>query len=116
MFKYEAAVSNVATAVFFGGSLVVYFRGFTLVWVGYFLAKAAVYAWVAHRYGMDTGVAVRIVVGNASFYALLGISILGGPTLFRALLRWGVFKQEDMVPLEPAVSAETPLTAGSTLP
>ena len=122
MFKYEAAVSNLMSAVFFGASivgrksiiqefyenrpgakpmtpgLVTYFRGFTLVWAAYFVAKAALYAWIAHRYGMDTGLIVRVVLGNVSFYGLLAVSILGGPGIYRLLVRWGVLKHEAASP------------------
>lgn len=117
MMKYEAVVTNLVTAWFFGASLfgektliqdfyekrhegetvrpdlVVYFRWLTMVWVGYFLAKAGLYAWIAHHSGLERMLVVRAIVGGASFYALLGLSIFGSPYIVRALRRWGVLPE-----------------------
>ena len=109
---YESVVTNLATAVFFGVTafgrkplifqfaersgrlsgnrppdLVPFFRVFTLVWAGYFVAKAALYGWMAGRFDLRDATAIRMVVGPASFYALLGVSMFGGRTIYR-IMRW----------------------------
>lgn len=45
------------------------------MWVIYFIVKAAFYAWVAQRYTIEEALAVRGLVGNASMYGLLFVSI-----------------------------------------
>jgi intracellular septation protein A len=103
LFRYEAVLSNVVTAVFFGLTLrgeksiiqefaerrgiatgkpvpinpdtVYYFRLCSMVWTTYFVLKASFYAWVAWRYDLERALAIRLAVGNISFYVLLGASI-----------------------------------------
>lgn len=102
LFKYEAALSNILVGAFFVSSLWAekpiiqefaeaqgrvsgklspdgeyYFRFLTVVWSIYSFVKAAFYFWVASNYSLEEGLAIRATVGNASFYALLFISIFG---------------------------------------
>lgn len=102
LFKYEASLSNAMVGVFFALSLLkekpiirefaeaqgrissdltpdseYYFKFLTVVWTVFMFAKAAFYFWVAQKYSLEEGLAIRAGVGNISFYALLGISIFG---------------------------------------
>jgi intracellular septation protein A len=112
--KFESAISNTITGLFFllslragskpiiqecaeqrwekNGKVVeltedrIYFLWFsTAVWSFYFFAKAVFYAWVGTRYTLEEGLAIRSVVGNSSFYGLMFINIYF-PTQIRALL------------------------------
>jgi len=101
-FRYEAALANLMVGLFFGASLFgkkplihqlaeaqgqvsgevgpdaqLYFRFATMVWVAYSFSKAAFYAWLAPRAGLEEAFAVRFVVGNITFYALLALTITG---------------------------------------
>lgn len=101
-FKYEASASNVLFGLYFGSTLlskkpllqefaeaqgrikdqinadgVYLFRFLTALWALYFFAKAGFYAWVASRYSLEEGLAIRGTIGSASLYGLLGISIFG---------------------------------------
>ena len=55
-----------------------YLRGLTVVWIVYFVAKAALYAWFAVALTLPQAMALRSVIGIASMAALLG-----GETLLR---------------------------------
>lgn len=102
LFKYEAALSNAMVGVFFLLSLrgekpiilqfaeaqgriskeltpelKYYFKFLTVVWSLYSFVKAGVYIWIASNYSLEQGLIFRGVVGNASFYALLFVSIFG---------------------------------------
>jgi intracellular septation protein A len=110
--RYEAVVSNVVVAIFIGSAafgpkpiimefaersgrlpkqhppdLVAYFRVFTLLWAAYFLAKAVFYVWVARNLSLTGGMLLRLIVGQGSFYLLLGFSIFFGRP-FYFFLRW----------------------------
>lgn len=110
--KYEAALSSgvmgafMLVSLFRGKSFIeelrangnsvtaskrAFYRGLTLVWVLYFFAKAAVYAWVAQGYSIDQAIWIRMIAGSLSFYALLGASVVGGPVLYRYMERKGWF-------------------------
>ncbi len=112
LFKYEAALSNVLIGLFFAVSLFgkrpiirefaeaqgrigkdlspdgeYYFKFLTLVWSLYSFIKAAFYIWVATHYELEQGLAIRVVVGNASFYALLALSIFGKTPITFGLMK-----------------------------
>lgn len=114
-FKYEGALSNVMVGLFFASSLFgeksiiqefaeaqgrvsgtlspdaqYYFKFLTVVWTVYQFAKAAFYAWVAAHYTLEEGLVFRALVGNVTFYALLGISIFGSRPIIKILAKLGM--------------------------
>ncbi len=99
LFRYEAAITSLLSAVFFGLSLrgdtsviqeaaerqrgkalppeaAVYFRLCTMTWVAYLVLKAAVYAWIGTRYDLEKALALRLIIGNASMYLMIGATIV----------------------------------------
>jgi intracellular septation protein A len=106
LFRYEASVTNFMTAAFFAGSLrggksvlgefygkkkdsqpmtperILFFRWLTCMWVAYFVAKSAAYAWIGARMDIEQALIVRVLVGSASFYALLAFSIFRGRKVY----------------------------------
>ena len=106
MLKYEAAISNAATGLFFvagaqgdkpimqeaaeqrGHSFVVtkeiraFFRLFTLVWAAYFFLKAALFAWMAWTMPMLEAMALRSVIGGVSLGLMIAVSVTQGRRLF----------------------------------
>ncbi len=130
-FRYEAVLSNFVTGIFFGLTLrgeksiiqefaerralargtsvpitpdtLYYFRQCTAVWTLYFFAKAALYAWVGYRYDLETALAIRISVGNVTFYPLLLVSIFMARPIIRLLRR---------LRLAPSTRAERAPAAG----
>lgn len=135
LFRYEAALSNVVTAAFFGmtlrGTPLIqefalrrgqavgrpvpvnpetqrYFRLSTGVWTGYFILKACIYAYLGSQYDLEKALAIRIVLGNASFYTLLGTNIfLAGP-IIRLLRRYRPLPPAEPPP-QPAVDTAPPV-------
>ncbi len=131
LFRYEPVLSNVVTGVFFGLTLrgeksiiqefaerraaasgkpvpinpdtVQYFRLCSLVWTGYFFVKAAFYAWVGSVYDLDRALAIRVMVGNATFYPLLGASIF----LARPIIGW--LRRTGRAPSTRALPAAAPV-------
>jgi intracellular septation protein A len=112
LFKYEAALSNVIVGIFFTSSLFgkkpiilefaeaqgrisselsqdgeYYFKFLTVVWSLYSFIKAGFYTWVASNYPLEEGLAIRGVVGNATFYGLMLISIFGSKQIKFALAK-----------------------------
>ena len=113
--RYEAVMTNVATGVFFAMTLrrdrtiiqefaerratakgtaipitpdtLQYFRLCTWTWTIYFFVKAVFYAWTGWRYGLARAFAIRVVVGNATFYGLLFVSIFLARPIILALRR-----------------------------
>ena len=51
-----------------------FFKVFTLLWAGYFVAKAAVYLWLGAILPMDQALTVRPIVGGVSLGAMMLIS------------------------------------------
>jgi len=130
LFRYEAVLSNVVTGVFFGLTLrgdksiiqefaerravatgksvpinpdtIQYFRLCSGVWTVYFFLKAAVYAWIAHRYELETALAIRLVVGNVTFYALLFTSIFLARPIILLLRRLGLAPSTRGQPATPS--------------
>jgi intracellular septation protein A len=115
VFAYEATVTNLLTAGFFGITLVrgtpliqeiaekamssdkagrpdvrAYLRLLTGVWTAYFVAKAFFYAYVGYTYDIDRAVAIRSATGAASLVALLFGERLARKPLFGWLQRRGV--------------------------
>jgi intracellular septation protein A len=118
LFRYESVLSNVVTGAFFGLTLrgeksiiqefaerraeatgkpvpvnpdtIYYFRLCSMVWTGYFFLKAAFYAWVAWRYDLERALAIRLTVGNVTFYTLLGASIFLARPIILLLRRTGL--------------------------
>lgn len=113
-FKFEAAMTNLFFAVFFGLSLtkkrtpiildfaqrqgqvsqeridkdlLYFFKLLTLIWVIYYVVKAVTYIWIGYHFDFDQGLYYRTVYGNLTFYFLLGFSLLGGKIFYRFLFR-----------------------------
>jgi intracellular septation protein A len=107
LFKYEACITNLVTAGFFGASLRgegslledfyaeqpnaqpltlelrAFLRALTVLWTLYFLAKVPFYFWLVRRYEFEKAMVLRGIIGNVSLYALLGITVLCGRPLMR---------------------------------
>ena len=103
MLKYEAVVTNAATAIFFfagahGAKPLIqefaeqrsgplpdradvhrYFQLFTYAWAGYFLLKAGVYFALGEAYPLATAMALRSIIGGIS----LGVMIVGSAAIGR---------------------------------
>jgi hypothetical protein len=114
MLKYEAVVTNVVTGMTFALSAIgpkplvlevaeqregrqytdaaskTFFRGFTLVWAGYFLLKATFYLWVAWNFTMIEAVIVRKFVGSISLGLMLWASYTQARRAFLLCPRWGL--------------------------
>ncbi len=121
IFSYEAALTNLLTAGFFGITLVrgtpliqeiaekglssqqsarpdvrAYLRVLTAVWTLYFVLKAGFYAYLAARYDIERAIAIRSIVGTVSLAALL----LGETVVRRPLFRW--LQRRGLIPPTPA--------------
>lgn len=115
MLKYEAAVTNVATGAAFasgafgvkpliqevaeqregkpmpgGAAIRRFFQIFTLVWAGYFFAKAALYVWLAWTLPMAEAMALRSVLGGVSLGLMIALSVTQGRRFFFLLRRLGL--------------------------
>lgn len=123
LFKYEACVTNIFTGLFFAASLfsektviqefrekngnpapasrdrIAYFKILTIVWVLYFFAKAGAYYWMASSMSLEEGFLIRTILGSASFYALLFISIVGSKKIFPLMKQWGLLPKPEAKPL-----------------
>jgi uncharacterized membrane protein len=114
LFRFEAVVTNLLTALYFGGSIITgkslveefyersrasvadppreltsYLRLFTGVWAVYFLLKSAVYCWLALTLPLARLVLIRSTVGTLSLLLLLGGERLVRARLFRYLKERG---------------------------
>jgi intracellular septation protein A len=136
VFAYEASITNALTAGFFGVTLLRgtpliqeiaerglssqqaaradvrgYLRVLTMVWTGYFVGKAAFYAYLAARLPIDRAIAIRSAFGTASMAALL----LGEPIVRRRL--FAALQKRGLIPPAPApeaaVQATTPTAAAA---
>lgn len=120
LFKYESAVTNVFTGLFFGASIfgeksviheyyentkdpkpltrdrLAYFKILTGVWVAYFFAKAAAYAWLAGRVSLEQGMVIRTLLGSGTLYVMLAISIYGSKKIFPMLKSLGMLPPAEM--------------------
>jgi len=110
-FRYEAALTNVLVGIYFASTLFgekpliqefaesqgllanleltsdrkYYFKFLTVMWSAYEFLMAGFYIWVASNYTLEQGLAIRGVVGNATFYGLLFISIFGAKSIKQVL-------------------------------
>lgn len=98
--KFEATLTNLFFAVFFGISLFkkksivqefaeaqkrtsveqsedksFFFKVFTAFWCLYFVIKAIFYLWLNFRVSLDEGIILRAIIGKASFWVMMFISI-----------------------------------------
>lgn len=119
MLRYEAAITNVATAVAFvagaGGAKPLiqefaehrqgqpfperadvrrFFAFFTLAWAVYFFAKAALYLWIGSVMPLEQAIAVRSFAGGISLAIMLAVSITQGPRLFELCHRFQLLPAE----------------------
>ena len=67
----------------------VFFKTFTLVWAGYFFAKAVAYLWIMQSFPLAQALAIRSVVGTGSFVLMLLISSRGR-RLYDMSRRWNL--------------------------
>lgn len=66
-----------------------FFKAFTLVWAGYFFAKALAYLWIMQSFPLGQALAIRSVVGTGSFVVMLLISSRGR-RLYDMSRRWNL--------------------------
>ena len=115
LFKFEAALSSMMMGVFFAASLFggkpiireiaeaqgriakelspdgeYYFRFLTQAWSFSFFAKAAFYVWVALNYSLEQGLVIRGIVGSATTYGLMFVSIFGAKQIKGLLAQLGL--------------------------
>ena len=127
MLKYEAVISNLATAAFFAfgahgrppllqelaeqrrgpfpdrPDVARFFLLFTYLWAVYFLVKAAFYFAVGELYPMATAMAVRSAVGSLSLGVMVVLSFTQGRRLFELCRALGLLP----IPAEAAPEAST---------
>lgn len=121
LMKYEASLTNLLFAVFFGISLFkeksivqefaetqgrtsaetsidksYFFKVFTAAWTLYFLIKAVFYLWLSSRISMNEGFIVRMFVGKVSFWIMMFFSI-GIPKQI-----WGLMERLRLFPSQRA--------------
>jgi intracellular septation protein A len=114
MLKYEAVITNIAMGVAFAfgafgekpmlqelaehraaspfpitTEVRRFFQLFTLVWAGYFVAKAALYAWLGFILPLTEAIALRSMIGTVSLAFLIAISSTQGRRLFFLCRRLG---------------------------
>jgi intracellular septation protein A len=113
LFKYEAVVTNLATAAVFGATLrggksllmesyesspraqgrkipewlPGFFRKVTMAWVGYFVLKAVLYFFIARAYPIEQAIGIRALVGNVTMGLMFGGSFLLGKFYGRSKAR-----------------------------
>ena len=130
MLKYEAVITNAATALAFvagamgekpiiqevaeqrGETFVAteevraYFRLFTLVWAAYFFLKAIAYFWMAWTLPMLEAMALRSVAGSVSLGLMILVSSTQGRRLFFLCRRLGLLPKPEQaaaaLPASPA--------------
>jgi intracellular septation protein A len=119
MFKYEAAVTNLATGLaFVAGALgekpIIqevaeqrgstfpatpevrgFFRLFTLVWAGYFFLKAAFYVWMVWTLPMLEAMALRSAIGSVTLGLMIALSLTQGRRLFFLCRRLGLLPKPE---------------------
>ena len=126
MLQYEAAVTNVATAVAFaigafGAKPLIqevaeqregkpfpeaadvrrFFQIFTLFWAAYFFAKALLYCWLAWTLPMTQAMALRSILGGVSLGLMIALSATQGRRLFFLCRRLGLLPAPAAAPSEP---------------
>jgi intracellular septation protein A len=126
MLKYESVITNIATGaafVFgaFGDKPMLqefaeqraatpfpitaevrrFFQLFTLAWAVYFLAKAALYAWLGWILPLTEAVALRSLIGGVSLALLIGLSVTQGRRLFFLCRSLGLLPRADGVGAPP---------------
>ncbi|MFH1263483.1 MAG: septation protein IspZ [Pseudomonadota bacterium] len=117
LFKYEASMTNVIVGLFFGATIfgeksiiqefferkknltepmkpkqVLFFRWLTVLWVAYFIAKAAFYGWVSWKYSIERALVIRGIVGNTSLALLILGSFALGPQIYRLADKLGLLR------------------------
>ena len=130
MLKYEAVITNAATALAFvagamgekpiiqevaeqrGETFVAteevraYFRLFTLVWAAYFFLKAIFYLWAVWTLPMLEAMALRSVAGSVSLGLMIPVSSTQGRRLFFLCRRLGLLPKPEQaaaaLPASPA--------------
>jgi intracellular septation protein A len=67
-----------------------FFQIFTLVWAMYFLAKAALYIWLALTMPLPQAVALRSLIGGVSLGLMIALSVTQGRRFFFLCHRFGL--------------------------
>jgi intracellular septation protein A len=123
MLKYESVITNLATSAAFaigafgakpliqevaeqregkpfpgGAEVRRFFQIFTLFWAAYFLAKAALYFWLAWTMPLTEAMALRSVLGGASLGVMIAFSATQGRRMFFVLRRLGWLPPPEKVP------------------
>jgi intracellular septation protein A len=68
-------------------NIIRFYQIFTLIWAGYFFAKAGVYFVIGEMMPMTQAMAVRSVLGTVTMIAMVAFSVLRGRWLFLFLRR-----------------------------
>ncbi len=115
-FKFEASLSNLVMAIFFGISLRgeksliqqfaeeqgrtssepsedknFFFRLLTMIWVAYFVMKAGLYLWINFNFEIADASLMRMFIGNVSFGVMIFLSMGLAKPLWRILERFRIF-------------------------
>jgi uncharacterized membrane protein len=132
LFRYEAALTNALTGLYFGATIFVgkpliqefaekagtapldrpgakeYLRILTVAWTAYFFAKAAVYLYLADSgLSFETATSIRSALGPISLAVMLGGERLLRPLLIRGLRAAG------LLPPSAPESAAAPVAVAS---
>jgi intracellular septation protein A len=78
-----------------------FFRGFTLIWVLYFLVRAAGFLWLNRHGNIDT-IWARLLIGKLTMMAMIGLSVMGGRPLWQLTHRLGLFPSQRNAEIVPA--------------
>jgi len=126
MLKYEAVILNIFTGlIFVAGAwgerpilmeiaaqrskdpipdnpiVIKLFRGFTILWAGYFLGKAALYFYLGQIMSMERALAIRSAIGTTSLIAMIVLSVVGGKALYTLCERRGWLQPPPAAPTNP---------------
>lgn len=127
-FRFEAALINLFSAVFFGSTLLkdksiveefaeaqgrttasmtgidktYFFRFYTIVWTAYFLLKAALYFWLSFNASFNDAFLIRMVVGKVSFWIMMFFSLGLGRTVWKLFAKYKLLPSQRLPKAVPA--------------
>lgn len=129
MLRFESVLSNLMTAVVFAGGargrrpmllelverkrgapfvgrpdLVRFFAILTWTWVGYFVLKSLVYLWIGLELPLDRAIQIRTLWGTASLVAMVVLSSVLAPPLYRLFSRRGWLPPRQDIFLPPSTT------------
>ena len=139
-FKFEATLTNLFFAIFFGLSLFkdksiiqefaetqkrtseeqsedkkFFFRMFTIFWCAYFTVKAVFFLWINFSNEINQALLIRMAVGKVSFWVMMFISIGIPRQIWNVMERLKLFPSQRIKPLilrELTVNDEKAFLAG----